>query len=286
MELLQLKYFIDAAETESFSVTAKKYGVPPSGISQSIKRLENELELPLFERSANRILLNKKGRDFYQKTKEALLLLESAVAETRDDGKSGKIKICVNCNKRIVMKTIEKFCSLYPEVDIITRYGIFSEHDKFDLIVSSDPPFSPHFSEEKIVEEKMCLAVNCGSPLASAEQIDAELLANESFITMSENSSLYNQTRQICSQMGFEPRMSILVDDPLHVIKCVELGLGVAIAPTISWKGQISDKLVLKNLGDSFRNIYIFTNEKRYISKSAKIFLQMLRDEFCTELKE
>ena len=43
MELLQLKYFRDAAETENFSATAKNFGVPASDISQSIKRLEKEL---------------------------------------------------------------------------------------------------------------------------------------------------------------------------------------------------------------------------------------------------
>ena len=284
MELLQLKYFCDAAETENFSETAKKFAVPSSNISQSIKRLENELGLPLFERHANRIFLNEKGHSFYEKAKEALLLLDNAVSQTRDDGRSGKIKICVNCNKRTVIKTIEKFCKLYPKVDIITRYGILSDHEKFDLIVSSDSPLSPNFSEEKIIQEKMCLAVNSDSPLASADRIDATLLSNESFISMSENSNLYNMTKLICSRLGFEPRLAILVDDPLHVIKCVELGLGVAIAPTISWKGQISDKITLKNLGDSFRNIYIFKNKNRYISKSADVFSQMLREEFRAEL--
>ncbi len=280
MELLQLKYFCDAAKTESFSTTAKKFGVPPSGISQSVKRLENELGLPLFERQANCIFLNEKGRAFYEKAKEALLLLESAVCETVDDGKSGKIKICVNCNKRIVIKTIEKFCKLYPNVDISTRYAVFYEHEKFDLIVSSDPPLSPNFSEEKIIREEICLAVNSDSPLATSEKIDAALLVNENFITMSENSSLYHMTKKICSHLGFDPRLAILVDDPLHVIKCVELGLGVAIAPMISWKGQISDKITFKHIGNSFRDIYIFKNKKRYIVKSADIFSKMLRDEF------
>lgn len=49
MELLQLKYFCDAAETENFSKTAKKYLVPTSNISQSIKRLERELGVELFD---------------------------------------------------------------------------------------------------------------------------------------------------------------------------------------------------------------------------------------------
>jgi len=52
MELLQLTYFCDAAVTQNFSKTAQKYNVPPSNISQSIKRLERELSAPLFDRRA------------------------------------------------------------------------------------------------------------------------------------------------------------------------------------------------------------------------------------------
>ena len=284
--LLQLKYFCDAAETQNFAATAKKYDVPASNISQSIKRLENELQLPLFERQANRIFLNEKGRAFYKKAKDALLLLESAMSETRDDGQSGKIKICVNCNKRVAIKAIEKFCKLYPNANISTRYNIFSDHDKFDLIVSSVPPLSPDFSKETIIREKLCLAVNKDSPLVDIEQMDAAVLASESFITMGENSNLYNVTHRICSDLGFEPHLSILVDDPMHVLKCVELGLGVAIAPTISWKGQISDKIVLKNIDGGFREISIFKNKKRYVSKAADAFSNMLSEEFHAELKD
>lgn len=43
MELLQLTYLFDAAETESFSRTAQRFTAPSSNISQSVKRLETEL---------------------------------------------------------------------------------------------------------------------------------------------------------------------------------------------------------------------------------------------------
>ena len=66
MELLQLTYFCDAAETQNFSKTAKKYTVPTSNISQCIRRLEEELGQPLFMRTANRIQLNERGKAFYK----------------------------------------------------------------------------------------------------------------------------------------------------------------------------------------------------------------------------
>ena len=284
MEFLQLKYFIDAAETENFSMTAKKFDVPASDISQSIKRLERELQVELFDRLANRISLNEKGRSFYLKSKESLLLLESAVNEVRDDGKAGRIKICINCNRRIVMQTIEKFCALYPDVDITTRYSVYSEQDDFHIIISPAPPSSKSFEGEKIITEDICLAVNNTAPIAQVEHIDAKLLADESFITMEEKSNIYIKTKEICTALGFEPRLAILVDDPLHVIKCVELGLGVAVVPTISWMGQFPDNIILKKLENCSRDIYIFKNKKKYISKTTEIFLQMLREEFHTEL--
>ena len=85
MELLQLKYFCDAAESENFSKTAKKFGVPASNISQSIHRLEKEFGITFFDRTANRIKLNRQGKIFYEDTRKALLLLEG-VKEKIDIG--------------------------------------------------------------------------------------------------------------------------------------------------------------------------------------------------------
>ena len=59
MEMLQLKYFKDAAETQNFSKTAQKFTVPTSAVSQSIRRLEKEMGTPLFARTSNRITLNE-----------------------------------------------------------------------------------------------------------------------------------------------------------------------------------------------------------------------------------
>ena len=96
MELLQLTYFCDAAETENFSQTAKTYRVPTSNISQSIHRLETELGVLLFDRLANRVSLNDNGRFFYTNIKSALTMIGDAKNKLCDiDEISGEIKILV-----------------------------------------------------------------------------------------------------------------------------------------------------------------------------------------------
>jgi len=86
MEILQLKYFCDAAQTQNFSKTAEKFMVPPSNISQTVKRLEKELGRPLFDRQANKIKLNESGLLFYQNAKAALDLLENAEKTLKNKG--------------------------------------------------------------------------------------------------------------------------------------------------------------------------------------------------------
>ena len=62
MEILQLRYFYESAKNQNFTETAKKYLVPVSAVSSSIKRLEKELRCQLFDRDANRIRLNNNGK--------------------------------------------------------------------------------------------------------------------------------------------------------------------------------------------------------------------------------
>ncbi|WP_257669745.1 LysR family transcriptional regulator [Parapedobacter tibetensis] len=59
MELRQIKYFLKAKELLNFTEAAKILNVSQSTLSQQIKQLENELDVPLFNRIGKRILLTE-----------------------------------------------------------------------------------------------------------------------------------------------------------------------------------------------------------------------------------
>ena len=129
MELLQLKYFCDAAITENFSITAKKYGLPTSAISQTIKRLENELGVKLFDRNANKVTLNEQGELFYNKVNSALNIFEDAkkqVCESNDEIPDN-ITLLIRTNRRVVTKAIERYKVKYPNVNFIIKHSCDSE---------------------------------------------------------------------------------------------------------------------------------------------------------------
>ena len=64
MELLQLKYFKTVAELEKISAAAEALYISAPALSTSIARLEKELGTKLFDRTNNRIRLNRQGHIF------------------------------------------------------------------------------------------------------------------------------------------------------------------------------------------------------------------------------
>lgn len=62
MELLQLKYFRELAQSQHLSKTAEKLHIAQPSLSQTLRRLETELDTPLFDRVGKRIVLNDYGK--------------------------------------------------------------------------------------------------------------------------------------------------------------------------------------------------------------------------------
>lgn len=276
MELLQLKYFCDAAKTENFSTTAKKFSVPASNISQSIKRLEKELNLSLFTRYSNKIMLNENGKTFYNKVSCALSLIDDASKQISDTKETGEINICINANRRIVMSALEKFKQQYPKIHIRTMMFCDPLSENFDLVIGCDEKLCGYKSE-LLLCETIGIAVNKNNPLA--ENFNADIFKEQAFVTTSQKSSLHDTTSAICKDFGFTPNIAIQSDDPFYIRKCVDLGLGIAVVPLFSWQGQYGEDTVLRELEGYSRSTYIYTLKDKYIPRCVKNFIEILKKE-------
>lgn len=280
MELLQLTYFCDAAITQNFSKTAEKYRVPTSNISQSIKRLETELSVPLFDRQANRVTLNSNGQAFLEKVQPALELLQSARDAVTNQQAPKQIRVVIHVNRRIAMQAIEQYQSLYPEVSILTTHDL-SEAQNTDLVISANDLELRGFTRELLLTEKIVLAAK--RELLHTTSLTAQELQHKPFITMSAGNSLHTLTEEICRKLGFQPRIALQSDDPFYIRKCVELGLGLAFVPMVSWKGQFSDDVTFYDLGDHTRDVFLYrkmhcTNHQA-LDNFCRVLLKEIHDE-------
>lgn len=282
MELLQLTYFCDAAESENFSKTAAKYNVPPSGVSQSIKRLEYELSVKLFVRRSNKITLSDEGRAFYKGAKAALNSLSDAKRRLKDFGStpSGEIRIALRTHRRTVTEAIESFKKKYPEVSFVLTHE--RNTGDYDLIITSQENGYPGYERQLLLEEQLLLAMSEG------EEYRGNKLPNYNdcrFVTMGSGSDFYDATVDACHKAGFFPDIAIQTDDPYYVRKYVEMGLGVTLVPSVSWRGLFSDKARIVEVGSIFRKVFLYTKDESIMSRACRLFLPYLEETFEREAK-
>lgn len=285
MELLQLKYFCHAAECENFSKTAEHFGVPTSNISSSVRRLENELGVKLFTRSANKLKLNESGVTFFEHVKRALAELEvgkNAVNEN-DDQPRGELNVLLSSCRRIATKAVELFQKKFPDVRFNVKHGTSVE--EFDIIISDVPPEKGSYEKVKLLSEKILLAIPEASPLYHMEKPHLALESSR-FISLGEGTRLHELTVQICRSLGFEPNVTIRTDDPYYMRKYLEMGLGVAFFPERSWANMIPNGIRLVDIGAPMRSIFMFTPKNKEKTKSQKVFAEIITKCFKEAEKE
>ena len=175
------------------------------------------------------------------------------------------------------MQTVEKFSKSYPDTEIITKYLSSPDIEPVDLSISDKPMWNTNMISEELFKEDILLAIHKSDPLSKIDSITPELLANKPFICTNQDSSIYSITRNICNDMGFSPRIVIHSDDPYYIRKCIELGLGISLVPSISWRGQFSDQVMLKKIGNYTRTTYVYKNPDTHLSEHIKNFLILLK---------
>lgn len=281
MELLQLRYFYESACNESITKTANQYMVPPSSVSLSIKRLEQELGCQLFDRSGNRIRLNANGRLLQKALQLSLGELDGVVeALTASHGEQkGEISLLVRCNRRMLLEQMQEFRTAHPGVVFRLSHDFStSDLDRFDLIVDAPSAEYHSFAGEPILREAIRIAASTQNPLCG-RTLTMRDLREQPFITMCKGSSMHRITVECCKKAGFHPNIVIESDDPLYLRKYIELDFGVAFIPSVSWQGQMENTCCL-NVTDLHeqRVTYVYRNRFRRLSLLAKAFYEMLLD--------
>ncbi len=272
MEILQLKYFQYTAKNENISHTAKKFMVPPSSVSASIKKLENELGVSLFDRTANSLKLNQSGKIFLS----AIDLCEKQINKAKIDILNlsavphGEIKLLILTNRKQITESIVKFKAYYPDVAFSISHSDFENRDKYDIMISDRDSDLDIFEISEFVNEEIFLAVHKNSPI-KGKSVNLKDLENEKFICMPKGRQIREYMDKCFKNAAINPEVVIECSDPYYIREYVKAGLGVTFFPSVSWSNQIDENIRLVKIGSGiFRTSYMHVN--RSCSNIAKIF--------------
>jgi DNA-binding transcriptional LysR family regulator len=184
-----------------FGRAADTLGVSQSALSRRIQALEQELGLPLFERSGRSANLTPAGLAFRKDAEKVMRDMRTAIrrAQLLSQGRLGNINIAANVDalrSPIVIKGIRKFSLMFPNVLLAlqslpedAQLKALKRNDidigfLFDIAI--DRATRPQLNLLKISESRTVLAMHREHPLASRDQIRMSDL-QEQWITWPSN---------------------------------------------------------------------------------------------------
>ncbi len=234
MELLQLRYFYESAQSESFARTAEKHMVPATSVSASIKRLEQELGLPLFHRRSNRIVLNDNGRKLLRSLKIVFSELDQAVdGLTASAADQREIRLLVRACRSEITNRIIEYKQDHPQISFRTVFDFdVEDFDDFDLIIDEENDRYPDFVQLPLATLDLQLQVAKNSPLLE-KKWQLRQLADQPFISIGENNGLHKILIRACKRAGFSPNIVVQANDILCRQRCIENGVGIGIGRSL-----------------------------------------------------
>ncbi len=249
MNLKQMKYVLTLAEVGSFSGAAEVLQISQPSLSQTIRKVEEELGTELFERTSGKVRVTDAGR-IYLETGKKMLNLEAVLLNQLKDineCQSGTITIGASPFRcmTIMPEVTRRFQEQYPGIQLIVQEMATrelqeaAERNEFDLCLTTLPVDEGKLQFEVIWEEEVGVAVKKGSELElrlleksqDGKTIDVSLLDGESFVMLPEHLSMQKVLNTICSRNGLALKTATVVNSLSTQLEMVAAGIGSALVP-------------------------------------------------------
>src|SRR4029453_2837560 len=229
VELRHLRYFVAVAELENVSRAAtQRLHVAQPSLSRQIRDLEDEVGVPLLERTPRAVRLTDAGRAFLDEARAILKCTNDAVLKARVRARI-RPRLLRDCQR--AMPNVHVKLHDWP-----VEKEIAAVRDGQLQLAIIIPPVTGNWRRELRFEELMslrvCLAVSCNHPFAQRKAVSLTEAAREPFIGLLHEE--YPQHRvyvnAIFARVKDKPRFVEEHDGWAGLFSAVDAGVGVAIA--------------------------------------------------------
>jgi LysR family hydrogen peroxide-inducible transcriptional activator len=250
MTLTELKYIVAVAREKHFGKAADACFVSQPTLSVAVKKLEEELDVKLFERSANEVSVTALGEEI---VRQAQSVLEQA-ANIKDIAKRGKDPLA-GALKLGVIYTIAPY--LLPDLvrQVITRTPqmplMLQENftvkllemlrtGEIDCAILAEPFPDAGLALAPLYDEPFFAAVPSSHPLARQSQVSAEELKNETMLLLGNGHCFRDHVLEVCPEFArfasdAEGIRKSFEGSSLETIKhMVAAGMGITLVPRLS----------------------------------------------------
>lgn len=243
MDLRHLQTFVAVAEEESFSRAADRLHVVQSAVSATVRNLEREWGVTLFQRTTHQVGLSDAGRALLPEARAALAAaaaVEDAVDEVRG-GLRGTLRLGImqatlGAGGISVAAAISAFRAEHPGVTVTVRQGASAEQAERVRVGDLDVAFVglpdqrlPGLDLSVLVSSPLRFACHAGHRLAGRSSVTLDEVADEPFADLPPAWGIRIANDRSFVAAGAHRTIAYEINDVATVYDFVRNGLAVAI---------------------------------------------------------
>ncbi|WP_296445508.1 LysR substrate-binding domain-containing protein [Rhodoferax sp. UBA5149] len=269
MTLTELKYIVAVARERHFGKAADACYVSQPTLSVAVKKLEEELDVKLFERSANEVSVTPLGEEI---VRQAQSVLEQAAA-IREIAKRGKdplsgpltLGVIYTIGPYLLPDLVGQMIAHTPQMPLILQENFtvklleMLRTGEIDCAILAEPFPDAGLAVAPLYDEPFLAAVPTHHALAAKKAVTTEELKRETMLLLGSGHCFRDHVLEVCPEFSrfssnAEGIRKSFEGSSLETIKhMVAAGMGVTLVPRLSVpKDALAPKPRRKRDGDAF----------------------------------
>ncbi|WP_415889897.1 hydrogen peroxide-inducible genes activator [Neptuniibacter sp. SY11_33] len=258
MTLTELRYIVTLAREQHFGHAAEKCFVSQPTLSIAVKKLEDELGVPLFERSKNSVRVTPVGDKVVQQAQRVLEqadTIKDLALEGKDQLKSplrvGAIYTIGPYLFPHLVSQVQKLAPdmpLYIEENFTENLRVKIRNGELDAIILALPFQEPDILTRPLYDEHFEMLMPVGHPWAQQKTINSEDLPNTPLLLLGEGHCFRDQVLESCPTLNqaINTQHTITEGSSLETIRMmVGSGLGCSVLPQSAVYGTGQSEMVV-----------------------------------------
>jgi len=247
MDIRELRSFVLLGEQLHFSRAAKLMNLSQPALTKQIRRMEEELGTPLFERNKQGTKLSTFGGRFLVDARATLRSFDDLMdrGKRAAAGETGRLSIGFGFPTfDLVPRLIVRLREIAPGIEVSLRD--MSTAEQMDGLGRGTVdlgfmriPAPKSFRTLPVVEDRLALVSSARSHLP--ENASLGDCRDEPFVALSEKRApgFHHHVLEMCGKHGFHPKVVQQVPELTTAMALVRAGLGVAVIPESFWNSRI-----------------------------------------------
>lgn len=250
MTLTELRYIVAVARERHFGRAAEACFVSQPTLSVAIKKLEEELDVKIFERGAAEVTVTPIGEDIVRQA-QSVIEQAGAIKEIAQRGKDPlagalKLGIIYTIGPYLLPELVRGVIEHYPQMPLMLQENFTAKllemlrTGELDCAIMAEPFPDTGLAIAPLYDEPFVIAAPATHPFAQRQTVSSQELKNETMLLLGTGHCFRDHVLEVCPEFArfssdAEGIRKSFEGSSLETIKhMVASGMGITVVPGLS----------------------------------------------------